>query len=752
MPTSYSSKRRPPKNILAPKSLHDPYGNNANKIKPRQRPWASTNNNTTTSNQKEQQQPSIKQKWKAGGLRVSRNYLGRGVSKPKPFLSYNDQIKLQQYEQKYIQQEENNIKKKKEQVLASVPQYSVKYVGVTQGDMGVLSKRCLMPTTTNRIPNNRNYTPKEQKYRLDPEYVRKMKLTNKQQNRPNTASGISISSTNKKKQQVNMKRPVTSPSKGGPKYFLNGTTDDNNNNNNNNTDIQNNETTKIDDNDITLNKNRHTASRNSTFNNNFINNNNNTSSRPQTAPYRQSQQLWNGGNKHNIIGNENGKRPETAPHRSNAIIGDNDDDDDEEGGKPNPEKYDRWIVRAIPPRPALSAGRKRHLLPVHHMIGGMNNNNNNNAIANPNLYSNFGRRENYSQKYNRLARLRPGSAPPSSYIISSQHGGGINNNHLHNFQNHQEQQQRPNTAANMQQLQKRLQQHQQQRILQQVEVPYQVHQRIRGWKLTSPHNVGFNPNDSHTRKQMYNKMRNQQLQQQMMQHNGNNNNNKIINPTKLSPSAPHNFSNMVKHERLTAEDIMAENMGRVAMMRQQQQLTSQQYINSVGMPYNNNNNNVMVGDLNAPPSLLQPMMDPLNQAVEEEKRLRVKMRQTSAVVNTLDRFQRGRSAKPWRSGHHWDAPHPEVPLNIGKEFRWMSSTPSEYANMVRQNEMEMNYDDDGTADGMNNNNIFADSRHNNTISNSSFRDMVRSSDDELEENELYLQHLQQKFTRFEENS
>ena len=64
----------------------------------------------------------------------------------------------------------------------------------------------------------------------------------------------------------------------------------------------------------------------------------------------------------------------------------------------------------------------------------------------------------------------------------------------------------------------------------------------------------------------------------------------------------------------------------------------------------------------------------------------------------------------------------------------------------------MNYDDDGTADGMNNNNIFADSRHNNTISNSSFRDMVRSSDDELEENELYLQHLQQKFTRFEENS
>ena len=67
---------------------------------------------TNNTNQKEQQQPSIKQKWKAGGLRVSRNYLGRGVSKPKPFLSYNDQIKLQQYEQKYIQQEENNIKKK----------------------------------------------------------------------------------------------------------------------------------------------------------------------------------------------------------------------------------------------------------------------------------------------------------------------------------------------------------------------------------------------------------------------------------------------------------------------------------------------------------------------------------------------------------------------------------------------------------------------------------------------------------------
>ena len=31
----------------------------------------------------------------------------------------------------------------------------------------------------------------------------------------------------------------------------------------------------------------------------------------------------------------------------------------EEEEFPNPEKYDRWLVQAIPPRPALSAGRSR---------------------------------------------------------------------------------------------------------------------------------------------------------------------------------------------------------------------------------------------------------------------------------------------------------------------------------------------------------------------------------------------------------
>ena len=38
-------------------------------------------------------------------------------------------------------------------------------------------------------------------------------------------------------------------------------------------------------------------------------------------------------------------------------------------------------------------------------------------------------------------------------------------------------------------MQKRLQHHQQQHVLQQVEVPYQAHQRIHGWKLTPPHRI-----------------------------------------------------------------------------------------------------------------------------------------------------------------------------------------------------------------------------------------------------------------------
>ena len=36
------------------------------------------------------------------------------------------------------------------------------------------------------------------------------------------------------------------------------------------------------------------------------------------------------------------------------IVTDPNDED-----QPDPDKYDRWIVRAIPPRPALSAGRSR---------------------------------------------------------------------------------------------------------------------------------------------------------------------------------------------------------------------------------------------------------------------------------------------------------------------------------------------------------------------------------------------------------
>jgi hypothetical protein len=670
MPTSK------PKNILVRKTLNDPYGINSSKRKPRQRPWSSVARKKKSQEHNKQRN----QKWKAGGIRVTRNYLGRGVSKPKPFLSYADHIKLKEFEQKYIEEETKQLKHEKERVNL-MPQYSVKYVGVTKGEMGVLSKRCLLPTMSNRIPNNYNYQQKEQKFRLDPDYLQKIKERGSRDNmnRPSTASGISYSLSSTKQNISSNKRPSTSPSKEGSKHSLDGTEGDEGSGSKTTSE----EVGIANSNSVSaLKKNNHTSSQDKTVNNKFINTNNKNTSRPRTAPYKKT--LWTGKDKNQggmQTFDKNNKRPETASILESNTL----NEEDEEGDQPNPDKYDRWIVRAIPPRAALSAGRKRELLP-----------------ANTNNYSNFGRRKDYGAKHNRISRLRPGSAPASSYIISSQQFNPSNNNN------------------NMQQLQTNLLQ---QQVPQQAEAPYQVHKRIRGWKLTSPHNLSFNANTSQTRKQMY-------IQQQMLQ-----NNNNITNvPSSSANHSPHNnFSNMVKHERLTAEDIMAENMGRVAMMRPQQ-LPNQQYAN-IG----NYNRNAVVGDVNAPPSLLQPMMDPLNQVVEEEKRLRVKMRQTNAVVNQLDRWQRGRSAKPWRSGHHWDSPHPEVPLNVGKEFRWMSSTPSEYANMVRQNEMEMNYEglmDAEIMDNFDNNPMMM---HN-----------VNSGD--ISEDEVYLQHLKQKLTRFDDTT
>ena len=637
MPQQRRRRTRAPKNMLAPKTLHDPYGLHSGTAKPRQRPWASASGRRKTGQQENVAGRSqanvgeIKQKWKAGGLHRSRNYLGRGVSQPKPYLSYGDHVKMKEYEQKYI----DDAKKKKSKLQNqnnAAPQYSVKYVGVTKGEMGVLSKRCLMPTTTNRLPKS-HFEQKGQKYRLDPTYVHRL------DQRPKTASGIMLQ---RDKEQSDQKRPGTT---GG---------------------FRRSERVRA---DSLGGSTKEIVSKKVSKSSGQV--------RPRTAPYRQSSQSWSGQSPE-IADRKLEKSqdiPETAPSHDSHLATDPSEED-----QPDPDKYDRWIVRAIPPRPALSAGRARRSGEAtgysNLMLGGTND-----------PFNMAGRKK------------RPGSAPPSSYIISS-----IPGQKQHSSQNNlmARQQQQPT----------------------QNEIPFQVHQRVRGWKLTSPYNTIFDPENSRTRKQMYSNMQNQQVALE-------------IGRSK-SKFPNHTFSNVVKHERLTAEDIVAENLGRAAAARQYNQGPGYQY-------------NQIVGDLNSPPSLIQPMMDPLNQAVLQEKRLRVKMRQTNAVVTTLDRWQRGRTAKPWRSGHHWDSPHPEVPLRIGKEFRWMSSTPSEYANMVRQNELDMH--DQG------------EPQYNEGIPPPHENDHARMPQNDFSdgfqrqagvsysmENELYLQHLKQKVTAAEDGA
>ena len=636
MPQQRRRRSRAPQNMLAPKTLNDPYGLRSGTAKPRQRPWANASGRNGRDKKYQQENVSghsqtkageMKQKWKAGGLHRSRNYLGRGVSQPKPYLSYNDQVKLKQYEQKYIDNERKKKRQAKDQ-KEPPPQYSVKYVGVTKGEMGVLSKRCLMPTTTNRLPKS-HFEQREQKYRLDPTYV------NRFSQRPKTASGIILQ---RDKIQSSQKRPGTSSGLRQSERVRAESFGDS--------------TKKTVSNKISKSPGQ---------------------VRPRTAPYRQSSQQWSG-QAHVMAGNsseESRDRPETAPSHDSHIVTDPNDED-----QPDPDKYDRWIVRAIPPRPALSAGRSRT---------------SNRAIGDPGSALSGG--IGLGQK------KRPGSAPPSSYIISSIQGQKQNSSQNNLRARHQQQ---PTPS----------------------EIPFQVHQRVRGWKLTSPHNTIFDPENSRTRKQMYSNMQNQVAGLEIGR--------------SRSKFPNHTFSNVVKHERLTAEDIVAENLGRAAAARQHTQGPGYQY-------------EQMIGDLNSPPSLIQPMMDPLNQAVLQEKRLRVKMRQTNAVVTTLDRWQRGRTAKPWRSGHHWDSPHPEVPLHIGKEFRWMSSTPSEYANMVRQNELEIQFQGESQF------NEGIPTTHESgqmLMSQNDFSNAALHTEGKSHsvENELYLQHLKQKVAAAEDNA
>ena len=157
---------------------------------------------------------------------------------------------------------------------------------------------------------------------------------------------------------------------------------------------------------------------------------------------------------------ESRDRPETAPSHDSHIVTDPNDED-----QPDPDKYDRWIVRAIPPRPALSAGRSRKSHGATELPGSV-------------LGRDIGLSNMLGQK------KRPGSAPPSSYIISSIQGQKQNSSQNNLRARHQQQ---PTPS----------------------EIPFQVHQRVRGWKLTSPHNTIFDPENSRTRKQMYSNMQNQ---------------------------------------------------------------------------------------------------------------------------------------------------------------------------------------------------------------------------------------------------
>ena len=533
---------------MQPRSLDNPRA--APMKKGRQRPWARKHARDTGT------------KWAAGEIVRKRDYFGQGVSKPRPQTALAAARRRSGRNASPGSRSATTRKGTSDQ-----PQYSVKYVGVSNGEMGVLSRRVVMPTTTTRMPKSAGVEHKP-RYRMDP-------------NMPLTSP-----------LRRDMARPVTAPATDnthqGLEYQPRHGDDENH------------------------------APEGTSGSNRIAR----PGSAPSVAQGRASRikaRNWS-------IANEESTPKETQPlpdkstvppipgepRPSGDDLDENRDNDVEEENYPNPDKYDRGLISATPPRPALSAGRARvpapNILPLpdgmrnafrpesapaYILSTGARTPQSMDRSSTTSLVSDEMIREHLERRLAANHRRRPatvsgGAARPMT--LHRQRDGFFDG---HGLAEEESLSERP--------------------------VPFVIHQRVRGWKLTSPYTAKGSS----------------------------------VLPANVPVSAS------VRHERLTADDIMQQH-------------------------------HRLIGD----PSLLQSMIDPLAQVVEEEKRSRVRLRQTNAVMETFERWQRGRATKPWRSGHHWDEPHPEVPFEPSTHFRSMSSTPSAYAAMVRASTQDRAIDEE----------------------------------------------------------
>ena len=544
--------------MLAPRNLSDPYGKAGGKAKRRQRPWANATKGEVENRES---------KWAAGTMQKHRNYYGRGVTKPRPVTAGGARLrgsKDQRTRRTRSQSASSSRRRKKKQ--NDVPQYSVKYVGVANGEMGVLSRRVVMPTTKSRMPKAEPIEHRP-KYRLDPNSpvvypLRKRHGGGTGGGRPQTAPANDMGMDNNGMdfdQHSGFRRSKPS---GGMQHHRPGSAPSH----------------------VQGNSGRQRVEQ--------------AAAAPGREDVAQEKDL-----------------PAGAPADEHEQMPQDDVGDTEEEDFPNPEKYDRWLVQAIPPRSALSAGRSRspapNILPVDGGYGTRSGSRR--TTYRPKSSPAYiisavkddvqGSPAQVALEQARYAMMNPPTRlQPGGRVRPATTGGGMGG--ARSLRLHR--QREPFAHA-----QNRFGITEEESLTEPV--PFVVHRRVRGWKLTSPY-----PG-----------------------------NNQLSRSSFVPTNAPMNA--MVRHKRLTAEDIMQEQHAQLA------------------------------GD----PSLLQPMMDPLAQVLEEERRARVKLRQTAAVMETFDRWQRGRATKPWRSGHAWDQPHPELPFEQSGDFPSMSSTPSAYAAMHR---------------------------------------------------------------------
>ena len=179
-----------------------------------QRPQLASSSSNTDVKPRKKERPQTAGRWGYGvsessSKRATRNRLGRGVSqpitttqsrprrrRPRPHSSHNPNNQSRpEFDAQYMSANSNQRPRRaNKQSRKPRPSYTVKYLGISRGEIGILSRKINMSSGTRSRPRNKvniniPTMHRAPKYRLDPDIVTLglRKRHDKNQRRPSTA-------------------------------------------------------------------------------------------------------------------------------------------------------------------------------------------------------------------------------------------------------------------------------------------------------------------------------------------------------------------------------------------------------------------------------------------------------------------------------------------------------------------------------------------------------------------------------------